>query len=418
MSKEGRGFFLFSAINGLFERARSSAEKESQRLFTGDESTEKKSQPLVSNEAPGHSTHGTNILAAADSRKRKSAPLAESLSRIRNRPKPPRVDSQAPRKRTVSRSSPVRASSVMSVRTQLAATVDSLAIKDAALLESIGGPMPVPVVKRKRESRASHASPKKPRVSDVSSALRVSSTQSSTTAVSAPVADSTTYTAESDHTDEFDRPETGITASTQTPVKDAERQRLEKVERELHRLKKIIASLLPDELNDDDLRSVYGDLDRPRLSTDDVIARMVKARFATQLPTPTSGPSGDDLPVIPLPPPLPPINQKTLSTAHASAVAAIRGRPQAGGRVHRAGSTSDHLHRWSGDSKSLSQTDKKSPRLPVPSAAQLRHTVLRPVASKPDKPPHKDPGVMSMLLEEMKHHKLRTVAKPKDMGSR
>ncbi|KAJ2178036.1 hypothetical protein GGH18_005934, partial [Coemansia sp. RSA 530] len=239
-----------------------------------DESTEKKSQPLVSNEAPGHSTYGTNILAAADSRKRKSAPLAESLSRIRNRPKPPRVDSQAPRKRTVSRSSPVRASSVMSVRTQLAATVDSLAIKDAALLESIGGPMPVPVVKRKRESRASHASPKKPRVSDVSSALRVSSTQSSTTAVSAPVADSTTYTAESDHTDEFDRPETGITASTQTPVKDAERQRLEKVERELHRLKKIIASLLPDELNDDDLRSVYGDLDRPRLSTDDVIARM------------------------------------------------------------------------------------------------------------------------------------------------
>ncbi|KAJ2114135.1 hypothetical protein GGH17_006288, partial [Coemansia sp. RSA 788] len=136
--------------------------------------------------------------------------------------------------------------------------------------------MPVPVVKRKRESRASHASPKKPRVSDVSSALRVSSTQSSTTAVSAPVADSTTYTAESDHTDEFDRPETGITASTQTPVKDAERQRLEKVERELHRLKKIIASLLPDELNDDDLRSVYGDLDRPRLSTDDVIARMLQ----------------------------------------------------------------------------------------------------------------------------------------------
>ncbi|KAJ2477115.1 hypothetical protein IWW56_004526 [Coemansia sp. RSA 2131] len=418
MSKEGRGFFLFSAINGLFERARSSAEKESQRLFTGDESTEKKSQPLVSNEAPGRSPHVTNILAAAGSRKRKSAPLAESLSRIRNRPKPPRVDSQAPRKRTVSRSSPVRASSAMSVRTQLAATVDSLVIKDAALLESIGGPMPVPVVKRKRESRASHASPKKPRVSDVSSALRVSSTQSSTTAVSAPVADNTTYTAESDHTDEFDRPETGITASTQTPVKDAERQRLEKVERELHRLKKIIASLLPDELNDDDLRSVYGDLDRPRLSTDDVIARMVKARFGTQLPTPTSGPSGDGLPEIPLPPPLPPINEKALNTAHASAVAAVRGHSQVGGRARRAGSTSEHLRRGSGDSSLVSQTNKKSPRLPVPSIAQLRHTVLQPVAPKPDKPPHKDPGVMSMLLEEMKHHKLRSVAKPKDMGSR
>ncbi|KAJ2338850.1 hypothetical protein GGH92_006976, partial [Coemansia sp. RSA 2673] len=30
----GKGFSLFSAFNGLFERARSSAEKESQRLFT------------------------------------------------------------------------------------------------------------------------------------------------------------------------------------------------------------------------------------------------------------------------------------------------------------------------------------------------------------------------------------------------
>ncbi|KAJ2350752.1 hypothetical protein GGH92_002198, partial [Coemansia sp. RSA 2673] len=49
---------------------------------------------------------------------------------------------------------------------------------------------------------------------------------------------------------------------------------------------------------------------------------------------------------------------------------------------------------------------------PLPPKSQI--TSLQKKQTPP--PPHKDPGVMTQLLEEMKHHKLRSVTKPKDMA--
>ncbi|KAJ2391058.1 hypothetical protein H4S02_001527, partial [Coemansia sp. RSA 2611] len=195
-----------------------------------------------------------------------------------------------------------------------------------------------------------------------------------------------------------------------------ERERLEKVERELHRLKKIIASLLPDELNDEDLRSVYGDLERPRHVSDDAIARLVKARFG-QLPTPTSAPESSIPQAPPLPPPPLPQSARELSSAHKSAVtaaaAAARGRSLLGPRVTRiGGSAAQPLRHGSADSSSAASASA--------TASKPREDLLRPAANKPKPkptpPPHKDPGVMSKLLEEMRHHKLRPVKKkPRDM---
>ncbi|KAJ2750000.1 hypothetical protein H4S06_004485, partial [Coemansia sp. BCRC 34490] len=75
--------------------------------------------------------------------------------------------------------------------------------------------------------------------------------------------------------DEGDRP----------PATVVERTRLEKVERELRQLKRIIASLVPGELNDDDLRSVYGELDGGRQSSEDVLSRLMRIRAGAAFPT-------------------------------------------------------------------------------------------------------------------------------------
>ncbi|KAJ1728616.1 hypothetical protein LPJ61_003941 [Coemansia biformis] len=500
MSKEGRGFFLFGALNGLIERARSSAEKESQRLFTVPEASVPADAPTAQQSA---------------GRKRKSAPLVPSLSKTRHRPRPPRkqesLGAALHERRLHGRVSPPppppRASSVISERTHLAATVGTLALEGGALDEPCTAPVqhqagvrewlsdhtmlsgthaagagpfegqlagselaveattPSTTSKRKwtvdrtppltptrqqsqqrtppdasakktrvavgrREQRESAGSPPNSSI-DLPALPRIhaASTRSSMTAVSAAV-------------------EMGISASTQTPPPPpdgrhgrgkramdspepllaepssaVERARLEKVERELHRLKKIIASLLPEELNDDDLRSVYGDMDRPRHTSEDVITRLIKARFGTlmspPLPPATTCPPGSSAAedpqggscgpraAIPVPPPLPPMSSSLLNAVNS--LAAARGARERGTRPVRVGSVSSLLSsRHPGVSSSTVQRLRSELR-PVPKPASSSK------AAPP--PPHKDPGVMTKLLEEMKHHKLRSVKKPEDMCS-
>ncbi|KAJ2773642.1 hypothetical protein IWQ56_000907, partial [Coemansia nantahalensis] len=363
MSKDSRGFFLFGALSGLIERARSSAEKESQRLFTGADADAPANDSDPPTQPPPQHQH-----QHSGGRKRKSASLASA----RHRPRPPRrqesleaamrerhAHARSPSPPQQQQSLPPRASSVVSERTHLAATVGTLALEGGGL----GGPCGVPArrqpgvdawlsdhpmlggtpllgltdedeaeedaatptkapstaskrkwaepatppppasprgrdrqphtppgsaAKRNRVGEAAGPLPRSSASSPVPPRVHIASTRSSMTAVSAAV-------------------ELGVSAATQTPPalpssariggmhatspdspaepsSAVERARLEKVERELHRLKKIIASLLPDELNDDDLRSVYGDLDRPRRGSDDVISRLIKARFGALLP--------------------------------------------------------------------------------------------------------------------------------------
>ncbi|KAJ2450188.1 hypothetical protein EV183_004442 [Coemansia sp. RSA 2336] len=404
-NKEGRGFFLFSAINGLFERARSSAEKESQRLFTG------------SVDKPGPES----ILAKPDGsqRKRKSAPLTGAL---KHRPRPSRNHMQPSASYRLSSrsSSPIRASSAMSDRTHLAATVDTLALEDTNGLSPVSEidsalPRPASAVKRKREDEQQlpvapkAETPKRPRPSNASlvSALPAPglSSRSSSTAVSTALA-ATAATA-------IDTQNGGLNIDTASADTSVERNRLEKVERELHRLKKIIASLLPEELNDDDLRSVYGgELEQlPRQASDDVILRLIKARFGSQLPTPVSlePPKSTTLPPAPpLPPSLDALNAAHKNAASAAAAsAALRTRRPVGMRSIRETGSVSQIRRASGDSSASKPSD----------SSKAADGSSRKDASKPapPKPPHRDPGVMSQLLEEMKHHKLRPVAKPKDM---
>ncbi|KAJ2805516.1 hypothetical protein H4R20_002062 [Coemansia guatemalensis] len=229
-----------------------------------------------------------------------------------------------------------------------------------------------------------------------------------------------------------------------SPSSVVERARLEKVERELHRLKKIIASLLPDELNDDDLRSVYGELDQPRISSNDLISRLLRSRagtahhkFSPELPpSPTSNspirgsaqplasencaPDVTIPPAPPLPPPLPPINPSLLNSAFSQAASGVRERNSANRQPPQPGAQpSLQRRRGSNDSASSSLPANGRPRVVSSTVRQLR-AELRPVpkSSEDPPPPHKDPGVMVKLLEEMKHHKLRPVKKrPKDMCS-
>ncbi|KAJ1805874.1 hypothetical protein LPJ75_005190 [Coemansia sp. RSA 2598] len=255
-------------------------------------------------------------------------------------------------------------------------------------------------------------------------------------------------------------------------VSVVERTRLEKVERELHRLKKIIASLIPEELNDDDLRSVYGDLEQPRLNSEDIVARLMKTRLGPHIsaytdrasmgggfripnaiglpPSPISASptqtgdqqsrpvAGTDATMMlppPPPPKLPPLAQglgaaesarKSLSSADLpvspllsaeSAFASYGGRGY-GSRRLKAGIAERPL--------SIASLRRKAPEDDESSTASADGGVAkrqRPSPEAPAKrsnqqpppPPHKDPGVMSKLLQEMKHHKLRTVKKPKDM---
>ncbi|KAJ1748852.1 hypothetical protein LPJ79_004183 [Coemansia sp. RSA 1821] len=407
-NKEGRGFFLFSAINGLFERARSSAEKESQRLFTASLDKHEPESRFAKPENP--------------QRKRKSAPLTGAL---KHRPRPSRSHMQPSASYRISSrsSSPIRSSSVMSDRTHLAATVDTLALEDTNGLSPVSEidsalPRPASAVKRKREEEQrlpvvpKIETPKRHRPSNASlvsaKPTQGLSSRSSSTAVSTAALAATATT-----TAAIDSPNSGLnidTASTDTSV---ERNRLEKVERELHRLKKIIASLLPDELNDDDLRSVYGgDLEQlPRQSSDDVILRLIKARFGSQLPTPVSSepPKNASLPPAPpLPPSLDSLNAAHKSAASAAAAsAALRTRRPLGMRSIRETGSVSQVRRASNDSSASRISD-----MPRTANGQSRKDTNKPAQPKP---PHRDPGVMSQLLEEMKHHKLRSVAKPKDM---
>ncbi|PIA17701.1 hypothetical protein COEREDRAFT_7295 [Coemansia reversa NRRL 1564] len=485
-SKDNRGFFLFSAINGLIERARSSAEKESQRLFTTP-------LPVTSVPAAKDSTQQRN----SEQRKRKNTSLVESLSKAKHRPRPPRKQPEAPvpllRKRravshSLSASLPLRAGSAMSVRTRLATTVDTLALDDNASTgsnpESENAiPAPGTASKRKRSEEATLSSPplssaqlpqhqqqhqeppspqtsldlfpKKVRLSDVSALEKESanteriespessrcspvleapihavSTRSSMTAVSAfaPMTRPTTVT--------FN----GSEGYGTSPSSVVERARLEKVERELHRLKKIIASLLPEELNDDDLRSVYGELEQPRVSSNDFISRLIRSRMGVVRqgispelpPSPTSnspvrGPvqssTGDICApdsTIPPPPPLPPISSSLLNSAFSQGVLSVRGQNLANRQLSQSRvQPSLQQRRGSNDSASSLLPASGRPRVVSSTVRQLR-AELRPIP-KPSEdlpPPHKDPGVMVKLLEEMKHHKLRPVKKrPKDMCS-
>ncbi|KAJ2847123.1 hypothetical protein J3B02_004245, partial [Coemansia erecta] len=244
-----------------------------------------------------------------------------------------------------------------------------------------------------------------------------------------------------------------------------ERTRLEKVERELHRLKKIIASLIPEELNDDDLRSVYGDLEQPRINSEDIVARLMKTRLGPHIsayadrtsamgggfrilnsiglpPSPISASptqSGDhqQIKTLMAPPPPPPklppltqgqaapLNSVTLSSADLpvspllsaeSAFASYAKRGLSGSRRLKAGIAERPqsialLRRKTidDDSSSTASVDRGSAKRSRISPAK-KHSQQQPP------PPHKDPGVMTKLLQEMKHHKLRSVKKPKDMG--
>ncbi|KAJ2495117.1 hypothetical protein GGI11_008545, partial [Coemansia sp. RSA 2049] len=235
------------------------------------------------------------------------------------------------------------------------------------------------------------------------------------------------------------------------------RTRLEKVERELRQLKRIIASLVPGELNDDDLRSVYGELDGGRQSSEDVLSRLMRIRAGAAFPTAAASRRGDaaDLlgysslmaskppaslsppdalrptiassssantasrSAVPAPPPLPPLARDSRAPASSAAAAAraqlsLPPAPSFGGssvRKRAPGGSPDMPHNAAGSTVSRQH---ESP------AQRLRADLLRPVAAaKPNNPPppHKDPNVMSQMLQEMKTHKLRSVKKPKDMAA-
>ncbi|KAJ1989442.1 hypothetical protein GGI25_006082 [Coemansia spiralis] len=390
---EGKGFSLFSALNSLFERARSSAEKESQRLFTPE-------------------TH------AVQSRDTK---LAASLGRTRNRPKP----------RRAGRAERPRPESAASARTRLAATVNLLSIakeEEESVLE-IEEASAATLSSSKRKHINDHRTPdtNSPTIEVASASKRKhteashppsnSNTSSPTTAApltwssskrrhtglaspkpSSPTTErpSTSSSSKRRHVDDHPSPSTSAptpskrkhaelatlrttqlgprsasphvpsAASSATVRPEPERARLEKVERELHRLKKIIASLLPGELGDE-LQSVYGEMDQP----EDVLAKLMRIRAGV----------AEASTRVPAPPPLPP-------------VAPALPKPVESG-----------------------QRNVSNPR-PSPTVVRRLRADLRPVARppKPTKPmPHKDPNVMSQLLEEMRHHRLRPVKKPKDM---
>ncbi|KAJ2658838.1 hypothetical protein IWW48_003825 [Coemansia sp. RSA 1200] len=250
--------------------------------------------------------------------------------------------------------------------------------------------------------------------------------------------------------DEGDRPPTTV----------VERTRLEKVERELRQLKRIIASLVPGELNDDDLRSVYGELDGGRQSSEDVLSRLMRIRAGAAFPTTAASRRGDaadllgysslvsskPLPslsppdalrptnassssanavsrsAVPPPPPLPPpvslaaLAKDSRATA-SSAAAAARAQLSLPPAPSFAGSSLRKRAPSGSPDVPHNATESMMSRLHESPVQRLRTDLLRPVAAaKPNPPPpHKDPNVMSQMLQEMKTHKLRSVKKPKDM---
>ncbi|KAJ2742329.1 hypothetical protein GGI20_004572 [Coemansia sp. BCRC 34301] len=514
-----RGFSLFSAINGLFERARSSAEKESQRLFTSPMPQSGLARERRPNRRPESGDIPTRASASGSPR---SALPDDTLAMTRRRPRPARSHSSktgtAPRKRLAptTRSPSLHASSpeeplAKTPSLPAAAAIDEV---DAEAHGALEAPTPTPsaVSKRKRSVRRSPSpvseryadSPKRVRAGAADNgptflldagdhsyeeldykALRHSgeSSRESVAHASAfalpPVALQRTSTVSTAVSDSAHRPRndastldlrtsehiaarraeamelrpTAITSpqrevepaekpevpSMVEPVPVVERGRLEKVERELHRLKKIIASLLPDELNDDDLRSVYGDLDQhqpQRLSSDDIIMQLMKTRLGAAAryntlpssldlpPSPTSnsptsyGLSAQSMPPPPAPPP-PPMHPTTAALvagrqSHFSYPA--MGRPRSVASLLRRDSVaSDTASSMLGDYPPVHSATVRRLRADLRPVSGNPQMVQKKQAPPPPPPPHKDPGVMSQLLEEMKHHKLRSVRKPKDM---
>ncbi|KAJ2399018.1 hypothetical protein GGI23_002902 [Coemansia sp. RSA 2559] len=461
-----RRFSLLSALNGLFERARSSAEKESQRLFTS---------PLASTASTTASVGEPGDPSYGSPRKRSNTRplLADSVARTKMRPRPARTapDTRALYARRPSEAEP-RPASVVSDRTKLATTVDLMSIvapseRSDDVIST--GVLSTPGSHMKRKHSVLHSTSSSP-VSAVPStaAVRSMRTDSSHGAVSpkrARSAESThtvdspaldgalhmppalvsgsgesTATAHSVTPQEIHNsqpPETRASLGTKRKVVGfeddkgpavVERSRLEKVERELRQLKRIIASLVPGELNDDDLRSVYGELDIGRQSSEDVLSRLMRIRAGaasshadtmhSAMPKPLRG-------AVPPPPP-PPLPSPPFSAlardskAAASAAAAARAQLSLPPPPHFSGATSRKKTPVS--SPESAQPAEQPPR-PSAATVQRLRADLRPVSSpmpsaaKPTlpPPPHKDPNVMSQMLQEMKTHKLRSVKKPKDM---
>ncbi|KAJ2069840.1 hypothetical protein GGI03_000560 [Coemansia sp. RSA 2337] len=570
----GKGFSLFSAFNGLFERARSSAEKESQRLFTSpipdsrvakerrlDRPEGERTADSFSQEQ--YTTNSGSPRSTLDMAKRRPRPVRTQSSRTgtpsRKRPTPnarsPPVHTNSTEETTVEPLSPLSAAAIDD---------DAAAADNRRPHDAMDAPTPTPSTMSKRKRSVIRPpspvleeyadSPKRVRAGATDSyafttgamgstrstpdtnsrdadfinsrampppdydaygeedygaerhsfeLARDSAAQPQEADVSAfstpPVAiqrTSTVSTAVSDSTYRFrnDAPMPIMRSSEygnarraeaaphrqsamprlsnmpieklELPVRQiptiaepspvVERGRLEKVERELHRLKKIIASLLPDELNDDDLRSVYGDLDQHqprRLSSDDIIMQLMKTRlgagaqFSSRYngpqsmrdresllnlpPSPTSnsptnyGLSAGSMPPPSAPPP-PPMAPPPPPMVSAAALMAGRsnlyhsqeatGRPRSVASLLRRDSmTSDATSSMMGDYQPVHLATVRRLRAdlrPLPPKSQI--TSLQKKQTPP--PPHKDPGVMTQLLEEMKHHKLRSVTKPKDMA--
>ncbi|KAJ1856045.1 hypothetical protein LPJ73_002243 [Coemansia sp. RSA 2703] len=539
---ESKGFSLFSALNGLFERARMSAERESQRLFSSPQPRPRKPQTFSSARARRTTAQSPtrNERRAATMVPKYPAALARSRTatpRGRRAPSPALFE---------------RPASVVSERTQLASTVNLMAIQEAASESNasadtefdVGAPYTSDPMQLKRKlssssdeegsqtrrqsgsgtpkrprSEAAHSPlmpPQRPRIhiqtedelraamppppqrlhpaTLPSRALASPSTPAlgmRTRAAGEPARAPAHPSSNSSAVHPAWRTQmrsNSVSNNSSMPVPSSafaalsaqqmhadrappvvERARLEKVERELHRLKKIIASLLPEELNDDDLRSVYGDLEQPRLTSEDIVARLMKTRLGPHINAYTGRALGIEMQNMPLPlspistspahpgsahsrmhahgsvtalppvaPPPPPVSvpaapppppplasssslnlpvsphipaEPTFSSYRRSMASGTE-RPHSMAALH---------HRHGSDDSSSSVSVIERPRVLDSTVRRLREE-LRPVPTKPTQapapppPPHKDPSVMSKLLAEMKNHKLRSVKKPKDMA--
>ncbi|KAJ1722984.1 hypothetical protein LPJ53_002650 [Coemansia erecta] len=555
---ESKGFSLFSALNGLFERARMSAERESQRLFSSPQPKPRKPQTFSSARA-------RRTMAQSPTRHRqedRGGAGSAGTSVPKYPPALARARTATPRgRRAPSPALFERPASVVSERTQLASTVNLMAIQEAASESNasadtefeVGAPYMSDTTQLKRKlsrssdegmqtrqqsgngtpkrprSEAAHSPsmpPPRPRIhiqtedelraampppsapppppvqrihlathpgralaspSIPASEMRTRAAGESSRMPSNPVTSDSSAVHPAwraqmrsnslSNNSSMPVPSSAFAALSAQQVHTdkapsvVERTRLEKVERELHRLKKIIASLIPEELNDDDLRSVYGDLDQPRLTSEDVVARLMKTRLGPHInaytgralgiemqnnmplplspistspvqaggaqrrmhvdgsaaahppPAPPPPPVSAPAPVAPPPPPLASSSSLNLPVSpHIPAEPTFSSyRRSKAGTIERPHSMAALHHRRGSDDSSSSVSAVERPRVLDSTVRRLREE-LRPVPAKPAQapapppPPHKDPGVMSKLLAEMKHHKLRSVKKPKDMA--
>ncbi|KAJ2548010.1 hypothetical protein EV175_004996 [Coemansia sp. RSA 1933] len=496
-----RRFSLFSALNGLFERARSSAEKEAHRLFTSPLPSNAGQQAANSVGQPGDARYGSPVKRQRGNSTRPV--LAESVARTKTRPRPARTASDvraasaAAIQRPVQQAPPQRPASVVSDRSRLANTVDLMTIAarrdssdddrrsevEPSVLSTPGSHLKrklsdvdavehsilsTPGSRLKRKLSAVNSVASSSSASKISSHVSSSpesgmaSTAASTALDGALVHASALLSASGESTATVHSAAEVLTVGKQqqAPAPETERRkavvgfeddarkavvgleddkrkavversRLEKVERELRQLKRIIASLVPGELNDDDLRSVYGELDIGRQSSEDVLSRLMRIRAgaapsrADAPPLPQNFPSTISRPAQALaattpraavpPPPPPPLPSPPFSAlardskAAASAAAAARAQLSLPPAPHK-GTTPI--------GSPEAPTTEQPPRPSTASVQRLRSD-LRPISAPkqpaPKPPPHKDPNVMSQMLNEMKTHKLRPVKKPKDM---